>query len=70
MFKDGKVYLPKLINLSGAVKSNNEAKRLIIQGGVTIDGEKITDPDAEISVKTGQVLKIGKKNRFYRVVTE
>jgi len=67
MFKDGKVYLPKLINLSGAVKSNNEAKRLITQGGVTIDGEKITDPDAEISVKTGQVLKIGKKNRFYRI---
>ncbi|MBI5779395.1 MAG: tyrosine--tRNA ligase [Planctomycetes bacterium] len=67
MFKDGKVYLPKLINLSGAVKSSSEAKRLITQGGVTIDGQKITDPDAEISVKTGQVLKIGKKNRFYRI---
>jgi len=67
MFKDGKVYLPKLISFSGAVKSNNEAKRLITQGGVTIDGEKLTDPDAEISIKTGQVLKIGKKNRFYKI---
>jgi len=67
MFKDGKVYLPKLISFSGAVKSNNEAKRLITQGGVTIDGEKLTDPDAEITIKTGQVLKIGKKNKFYRI---
>ncbi|MEW6026632.1 MAG: tyrosine--tRNA ligase, partial [Planctomycetota bacterium] len=66
-FKDGKVYLPKLISISGAVKSSSEARRLITQGGVTIDGEKITDPDAEIAVKTGQVLKIGKKNRFYRI---
>src|SRR3989339_197825 len=67
MFKDGKFYLPKLISFSGAVKSNNEAKRLITQGGVTIDGEKLTDPDAEITIKTGQVLKIGKKNKFYRI---
>jgi tyrosyl-tRNA synthetase len=67
VFKDGKVYLPKLVNLSGAVKSSSEARRLIAQGGVTLNGEKLTDPDAEIVLRSGNVLKIGKKNRFYRI---
>ncbi|MFH0889048.1 MAG: tyrosine--tRNA ligase [Planctomycetota bacterium] len=65
--KEGKVYLPKLLNFCGATKSNSEARRLITQGGVTIDGVKLTDSDSEITVKTGQILKIGKKNRFYRI---
>ncbi|MBI4712280.1 MAG: tyrosine--tRNA ligase [Planctomycetes bacterium] len=62
-----KIWPPKLIVLCGAAKSNNEAKRLIEQGGVTIDGVKLTDPDSHIEVKDGQVLKVGKKNRFYRL---
>jgi tyrosyl-tRNA synthetase len=65
--KEGLIYLPKLLNFCGAVKSNSEARRLIIQGGVTIDGVKLTDPDSEITIKTGQILKVGKKNRFYRI---
>lgn len=65
--KDGKVYLPKLISISGAVKSNGEARRLITQGGVTMDGVKLTNPDEEIQLKAGQILKVGKKNRFYRI---
>jgi tyrosyl-tRNA synthetase len=65
--KEGKVYLPKLLSQGGVVKSTSEAKRLILQGALTLDAEKITDPDVEINIKNGQVLKIGKKNKFYRI---
>jgi len=51
----------KLLVLTGLSPSGGEAKRLIEQGGFTIDGQKIADPRAELSVKTGQVLKVGKR---------
>ena len=49
-------------------KSNGEARRTVIQGGVTFDGEKITDPQAvlEISDKP-KVLKVGKR-KFGEIV--
>jgi tyrosyl-tRNA synthetase len=43
-----------------AAGSNGEARRLIQQGGLTIDGEKITDPGAEIEPKDGQIVRAGK----------
>lgn len=58
--KDGKIWLPKLLVAAGAASSNGEARRLIQQGGVTIDGEKVTDPAAEIEPKDGQVVRAGK----------
>lgn len=45
-------------------ESKSEAKRLIEQGGVTLNDEKITDPDSKI--KTG-ILKVGKR-RFAKIV--
>jgi tyrosyl-tRNA synthetase len=47
--------------VSNYVKSRSEAKRLIEQGGVTIDGKKITDVNSKIKLEKGQVLKIGKR---------
>jgi len=43
--------------------SNGETKRLIKQGGVSIDGEKVTDLGFEISISTDgeKVLKVGKR---------
>jgi tyrosyl-tRNA synthetase len=46
------------------VESNSEAKRLIEQGGVTLNDKKITDPNSK--AETG-VLKVG-KNRFAKIV--
>jgi tyrosyl-tRNA synthetase len=51
----------KLVQETKAVTSNSEARRLITQGGVKLDGTKLADPQAEISLKSGQVLQIGKK---------
>lgn len=46
----------------GFASSNGEARRMVEQGGVSLDGEKITDSKAEIQVKDkAQVLKVGKR---------
>lgn len=46
--------------------SNSQLRRLSEQGGVRLmpEEEKLTDPYAKIDVKTGQVIKIGKRNYF------
>jgi tyrosyl-tRNA synthetase len=41
--------------------SRSEAKRLVIQGGVTIDGNKITDFNYITRLNDGMVLKVGKR---------
>ena len=41
-------------------KSRAEASRLIKQGSVQVDGKKIVDPKAEISLKSGQILRLDK----------
>ncbi len=60
--------LPDLIALTGLSASKGEAKRLIEQGGVKINGEKATLAAAEIEIKTGEVilLQVGKL-KFLRV---
>jgi len=54
-----------LVNI-GAAKSNGEARRLVIQGGVTIDGAKVTDPNSRINLASPFILKVGKR-KFYRI---
>lgn len=54
--------LDLITKICGFASSNGEARRLVIQGGVSIDGEKIKDPTAQVSLTTeGQVLKVGKR---------
>lgn len=48
-----------LETISDLVGSNSETKRLIIQGGIDIDGKTVTDPFSKI--KTGDKIKVGKK---------
>jgi tyrosyl-tRNA synthetase len=61
---EGKIWICKLLVLAGLAKGNNEARRLIEGGGVTIgpNKEKITDPKAEIAVPDGLIVRVGKKN--------
>ncbi|HSW89534.1 MAG TPA: tyrosine--tRNA ligase [Patescibacteria group bacterium] len=44
--------------------SNSEARRLIEQGGVEIDGKKHMNPVDQVDVKFGSVVKIGKREYF------
>jgi tyrosyl-tRNA synthetase len=64
---EGAVRVPALIVAAGLAPSGSEAKRIIQQGGVTLGGEKITDIAAAVQVKSGQVLKVGKRG-FARLV--
>jgi tyrosyl-tRNA synthetase len=59
---DGKIWICKLLVALGLTKSNNEARRLVQQGGVTFgpDREKVTDPTANIAVTDGLIVRVGK----------
>lgn len=66
---DGTIWIIDLLDLSGFVSSRSEARRLIDQGGVTLNGEKVTKVDFDPSVEEGKVLQVGKK-KFARMVPE
>jgi len=63
----GTIGIVDLITAAGFAESNGEARRLVKQNAVSLDGEKITDIHAEVSVSPGQVLRVGKR-RFGRIV--
>ncbi|HQF42805.1 MAG TPA: tyrosine--tRNA ligase [Ignavibacteriaceae bacterium] len=50
-----------LIVLVNFAPSKAEARRLVQQGGVSIDGEKISDFKQIIFLKSGMILKVGKR---------
>ena len=62
----GPLWICKLLTDTGLTKSNGEARRLIQQGGVKIDGEKVENPDLEIDGHQALVLQAGKR-RFARI---
>lgn len=55
-----------LIKESGGTKSLSEARRLIRQGGVSLDGQVVRDECARVSLDCEHLLKVGK--RFFRRV--
>jgi len=64
---DGKIWIVKLLILCGFAATNGEARRLIQQGGVSINNETVNDPALNIEIKSEMILKVGKR-RFARVV--
>jgi len=48
------------------VKTGGEAKRMVAQSAVTIDGQKATDPNAQITPEDGIVIQVGKR-KFARL---
>ncbi len=72
-FEDGQIGILKLLVKAGLASSNGEARRNVEQGGVSVDGDKVTDVKAQIAKdsisKEGIVLKRGKK-KFMRVVVK
>lgn len=63
-----RVWLPRLLAALGLASSNAEARRQIEQGGVRIDGERVTDPGLEVALGeiAGRVLQVGRR-KFVRV---
>ncbi|MDY6856793.1 MAG: tyrosine--tRNA ligase [Thermodesulfobacteriota bacterium] len=61
-WEEEKIWLPRLITMcSDVIKSNSESKRLIKQGGVHINKEKVIDENLEIPTNREYILKIGKR---------
>ena len=70
-FQNGAIDILGVLAASGLTASRSEARRAVEQGGVTVDGEKITDIKASYTPESffgdGIVVKRGKKN-FKRIV--
>jgi tyrosyl-tRNA synthetase len=63
---EGKARLAALVQHSGITATGGEAKRLIQQGGVAIDGIKIVNPSAIIDISGGIVISSGRR-KFVRL---
>ncbi|MCH3986946.1 MAG: tyrosine--tRNA ligase [Lachnospiraceae bacterium] len=69
-FKDGVIDAISLLCATGAVSSRSDARRTIQQGGMTVDGDKVTDIAATFPIEKfekGVVVQKGKKT-FRKVV--
>lgn len=64
--QDGGLAIANLLKQAGLVKSTSDAMRMIKQGAVRIDGERVEDNKLMIATGTQQVFQVGKR-RFARV---
>lgn len=55
----GEVWLPQLLHAAGMVSSNSEGKRMIQQGSVRVNGEKVMDENC--TLQNDDVLQVGKR---------
>ncbi len=57
----------EIVKLANANLSNSEARRLVTQGAVSLEGQKITELVENLEFESGNVLKVGKKT-FLRLL--
>ena len=72
-FIDGSIDILTILTKAELVPSKSEARRAVDQGGVTVDGDKVTDIKTSYSKEAltgdGLIVKRGKKN-FRKVIAE
>ncbi|MDH7480200.1 MAG: tyrosine--tRNA ligase, partial [Syntrophomonadaceae bacterium] len=64
--ENGKMWLPRLLVRLKLAPSTSEARRLISQGAVEIDQQRVDCPDAQVVLADGMVVRAGRR-RFARV---
>lgn len=64
--EENSVWIIRLLTQVGLVSTNSEARRLIKQGAVKINDQKILDSNKEIEVQDGDIIKVGKR-KYTRV---
>jgi len=63
----GGLWIVKALTASGMCKSSSDARRMIQQGAVSVDGEKLSDGEHRLSKReTPYTLKVGKR-QFIRI---
>ncbi|MEN6429101.1 MAG: tyrosine--tRNA ligase [Phycisphaerales bacterium] len=60
------ISVKNLLTTCRLVETGGEAKRMVQQGGVSIDGQKASDPNAEIAPRDGMIVQVGKR-RFAKL---
>ena len=69
LLRDGTIWIARLVTHCGFASGTSAARRLVQQGGVSLDGEVIEDPKADVPLRNGMLLKVGKRN-FARIVLD
>ena len=64
---DGKIGIVSLVRLCGFASSNGEARRLVAERGVRVNGDVVEDIASVLSIGNGDVVQRGKR-RFVRLV--
>ncbi len=60
--EDGSIWVIDLLSASGLLSSRGEAKRLIQQGGIKVNDERVTSPDMDIPFNPPVLLQVGKRS--------
>lgn len=60
----------ELVMLTKIPASKSDAKRLIEQGGVELDGQKMTDLKIVVKSRDAMILRVGKKQKYFRLVVK
>lgn len=61
------IWIPHMIVKAGCAKSNGEVRRLIKQGGLYLDNQRIDDENLKVPVQGEKLVKLGKR-RFYKII--
>jgi tyrosyl-tRNA synthetase len=65
----GSIVVPQLLKQAGLVEGTSEAMRMIQQGAVKLDGERINDKSAVVKAGTVVVAQVGKR-KFARITVQ
>ena len=68
-FAESEVWLPKLLHEAGLVSSTSDARRMIKQNAVSVDGKKVGDIKTALANQGTVLLQVGKR-RYCQVVFE
>ncbi|MCI7803719.1 MAG: tyrosine--tRNA ligase [Oscillospiraceae bacterium] len=67
---EGSIGILTLLVKTGLASSNGEGRRLVQQGGVSVNDEKVTDPTAKISFNDGEVIIKKGKKVFHKAIVK
>ncbi|MEW9670973.1 tyrosine--tRNA ligase [Ammoniphilus sp. 3BR4] len=67
LLEEGKIWIAKLLVELGLTPSTGEARRMVQQGGVKVNEEKVEDLQAQISVENGMIVQVGKR-KFAKIL--
>ncbi|MBS1518481.1 MAG: tyrosine--tRNA ligase [Bacteroidetes bacterium] len=69
IFDRDKMKLIEIMTAGNLADSNSNARRLIEQGAVNINGKKITDVNLEVEITNGMIFKVGKR-KFLKLIKQ